>query len=431
MASNQWMHPYESSTSCVRCARASASCIFSPQQRSGRPPLPKPNTRTRPSTAGRTRRNTISYDQIPPSESPLCLGEQLPGPVDLPNGELTSPWCQTISALEHDRVGSLISPSIDQNQLGFGTGSPETFTNLLLEDDGVDLLSGSTTEAQTSTTNNQDQPPDSIETNIQELANLNLRIYRATRAVSSRPATAIAAGSPLHDEMIEATRNLLKIMDRTISHKGYTSAPDQDTSPTDVLSSAQSGNVTPDLSTALMALACHHRLIDMFKKVCNFLQSYLCRLDELSPSPARDCEGGTAQPPEPRFGRFSDTQVMMVLELIIHLLKRLDHGHCHLASAVSSMSLPSSPTPSTLSIGLNNTVTQDGPQARQDKEPQTKQGRLDDILDDIQAGQIGVNTPNFCLRAARSVVERMEQSREKLQMHLKMVENAIWTSSDP
>ncbi|KAI1808966.1 hypothetical protein F4811DRAFT_7810 [Daldinia bambusicola] len=332
------------SAACSRCVRAGSNCVYNPQQPSGRPRL----ARSRGKVSRQRAASQAASQPFTKQSSEKMNEDELQ--CDLLGFEW--PHTQHISG-NTPELDELLSVTIEP-----GHHTPPTDPTPSSTYASVQNFSGSL---------NFTSQTDEIETGIQELTNLNLRIHRAMRSSSAPQQSPIPGCSLSSEDLIDMTKSLFSVMDRARDSVGPQSSsdisessfPDSRTS-----SSTTRTSIAADTSTVLMALACYERLLDLFGHICSS-----CEL-ELSPTPRNDHyvpEGwigpGLQRPVVPPYGTkdnlSTNAQIVMTIELIKHLLDRLGRALRQLVDGFYTDSLAPMPltVPTLMSTDLAPTTT--------------------------------------------------------------------------
>ncbi|RYP41491.1 hypothetical protein DL767_000996 [Monosporascus sp. MG133] len=315
------------------------------------------------------------------------------------NPESSPSWLQTWFTLDSSNLSGPDS-GLDQSLLTFDAASDERNTmqdsdvvpeliasdNLRSTTDGYGLRTPKTPVCENrNTPSNQmsdlmldtvlkdDVMIDPTETEFRDLAELNIRIYRLLRTLNSRREDKLSSHAPSQEEMIDLTRSLLEILDRVVARTKGPSRTNQDSPTLDDLSldledrlrgrlidpSSYMGEMySPagcalDTGTGLMLLSCHQRLLDLFKYVCLSLHPQMShssadRAWRSVGSSTRDYEDGQWEnarssytvPSDNREKRSSNAKVVMTVELILHLLSKMERGQRNLLDAWNAESMP-------------------------------------------------------------------------------------------
>ncbi|KAI1392621.1 uncharacterized protein F4822DRAFT_134231 [Hypoxylon trugodes] len=431
----------DSLTCCIRCTRAGANCTYSPQQRSGRPPLPRNGRPFSSPSARRKHRQSIQTNVTPPltasSDAHSEVFPQSNEPLGLEQSLIS---LQPLITPEHSEAPAVgVNNGIELDDAfssAFDTGDQDAFFDLTLGgDDSSNFNYDGGKRFSTSAPDLLVQPPDEsvsdpTETSIRELADLDLRIYRAGRDLCNR-STSSSARSPPPEELIDFTRTLLRILNRVVASTKDQGQLPLDFSPSDLGDQSRRSSTsssfyldgpstvrdTTDTSTALTVLACYQRLLDLFQGVCHVIHPHL---GPRPPEPGinideKDGRRGSAQAP--------NAQVVMLVELMTHLLDRLDRGQYQLATALrrnsesitqsSSFVSPNSSFPETPAFTYGARM---GPH-----DESTNHHNIDRMEDGT-----GRNRPRACTQVAKCVVDVMVQKQLGLQEQIQGIRRLMW-----
>ncbi|RYP05477.1 hypothetical protein DL765_009826 [Monosporascus sp. GIB2] len=154
---------------------------------------------------------------------------------------------------------------------------------------------------------------DPVEAANTELAALNARAMRATRSLM-RPDTApLTVNSPLVNEAFEATAALIRIIN-AIPHISA-SNPHGDQG----ITTTTTGQSTMTFGLVFLALASHQHLLGLFRSICDSVERSL-DLESINSEIKQQQRGGLhGEGP-------SSAQFVMVLQLLIHLIGRMDRS---------------------------------------------------------------------------------------------------------
>ncbi|KAH9908268.1 hypothetical protein F4778DRAFT_342269 [Xylariomycetidae sp. FL2044] len=270
---------------CIRCIRAGTACLFSPKQPSGRP-VARPESRR-----DMTVEKSNSDAQLPAVD---LFADNF-----LMNDELLSEMIDTGPATYGSMLDSMQSPEYDMA----GPGAQRFL--------------------------------DPTEKMVRDISDLNLRIYLATRPASTQQVTDAASDAgcttPSSNELIDLTKGVIDVGDRVTKPRPATERgpmlPYGTASPGDMLISLPtrpwSSGALVDTSAILMVLACHDRLLELFCLVCSSLQVQETRRLE-TPADTESCS------------MLASAQTVMTVELVNHLLERLERSQKQLCGAMSS-----------------------------------------------------------------------------------------------
>ncbi|KAI0434045.1 hypothetical protein F5Y09DRAFT_20190 [Xylaria sp. FL1042] len=175
------------------------------------------------------------------------------------------------------------------------------------------------------------------EASTHDVFDLNARTARMLQSMTSEPTSDMEC--PSNDEMIDVASCLLKIIERLCQQIHRVQSPPDGSSPLTQVSvnSRDSGTgqrsvaQSLDLSTAMLTLACHQRIVELFGYVCSSISSKVHN-DHPLPALSQKPTGATALSPE--VGTMSNAQRFMTLELLTYLLHKLDRGQAQLANAL-------------------------------------------------------------------------------------------------
>ncbi|KAK3393958.1 hypothetical protein B0H63DRAFT_31300 [Podospora didyma] len=462
-----------SSFPCVRCKKAGAMCIYSPQLRSGRPRLPRdPSTVPPRKRARRTSRSSCASSRsptLPLSPSPPLTGMPFPS-SNMPLGNLEHP-----SQHARDYVGSQMTPLLSPATIA--THGDHRNTHPLEQQphpipdqwllspygtEGVGFSSSmgqlspysQTTSAPTipyfaptaptvaaSTTENllAEFPSwmysDPVESYPEELSEINLRIHRAARALPPLANSLPSLSSPSINEVFDSACSLITLVGRYASTRSSpiqkpAEGPPTGIHPHSATERSISGNFgqTPkalspavhsamDTSICLVAFACYQGLLGVFEDIC---ASFLHYSEELQ------------HPPSPRtpsaatFASSSTTQVVVMVNLISHLLNQLDRAINSLAGSsappqpmrVDQAGLPMTALSPTSSWSGKSETGEDAPNAHFG----------DYELSNSHFNQHG-GRPEHRQKATATIFDQMEQRQHTVRTQIKTIKRMIRQSN--
>jgi len=223
---------------------------------------------------------------------------------------------------------------------------------------------------------------DALESQIKELSELNLRIFRTARAISTDTWSPLSVSSPYFNELVETTGLLINFLNRMAAQKLDSTLamdllsrfnPCSTSSDSSSLDSSSDPTI-PDPGVILLILACHERLLSSFEKLCLSIHQQLQAMETSAQTYSQqqeqsylDSNGGSISLLSDRiqasilhtsgsqgFMPSSTSQFVMMTELTNHLMKRLDRSlltlnHCgardsliHTKASSSASSSPSS-----------------------------------------------------------------------------------------
>ncbi|KAK0671474.1 hypothetical protein QBC41DRAFT_354275 [Cercophora samala] len=334
---------------CARCSKAGTVCIFSPQLRSGRPRVHRHPVRKR------ARRSSIcpsSPAEVSPTDSqslsprPATFSFPVSKPrLDFRRQSQVQPTPLLLS--------TTLSPSLDgmyASQRGHDIDTPATIlSNFTLpasqghfpgnhdhfhvfshaEASGVEFVppfSESILSATSTTTDHAWVYSGSSDTFLEEVTQINLRIHRAGRMLSTITRALLTIASPAINEIFDVGCSLISFLDRYAAR--------QMTSPQTPLENRRSGSdgyrishgststsapmsSAIETATSLTALSSHQLLLGMFEDIST---SFLAQINS----------GQAATPPStPSRGAFfgpSHGQMLAIVNLISHLMEQLDRA---------------------------------------------------------------------------------------------------------
>ncbi|KAB5530406.1 hypothetical protein GE09DRAFT_1252611 [Coniochaeta sp. 2T2.1] len=152
---------------------------------------------------------------------------------------------------------------------------------------------------------------DPVEAANAELAALNARAMRATRSLM-RPGTApLTVNSPLVNEAFEATTALIRIIN-SIPHISASNLPGDQS-----VTTTTTGQSTMTFGLVFLALASHQHLLGLFRAICDSVER---SLESINTEIKQQQRGGLhGEGP-------SSAQFVMVLQLLMHLIGRMDRS---------------------------------------------------------------------------------------------------------
>lgn len=313
---------------CVRCKKSGAICVYSPQQKPGRPPLCSDMRDTVPSTVNHRKRppqspepaylSRLSPASCPPSANSLHNSASADNSLPV-NSALFSPFAMTDALVDGGNnayeadflIGVSGMPPIESLSPRQKSFFPE----------------GPTSESFV----------DQTERDTEELGNLSLRVCRLNKALSSAYPSSLSVSSPCLNDIFISSEILVGIIHRNIGGKygNKTDNPVADTGPHEFDLSANWEDVDwlqqriserptvsppadrrmPDTGIVLMILACHQRLLTTLGGILFYISRHL-RQQQPPNHPL-----GTSQ-----FLEMPTTQAIINVKLVSHQLQRLDHA---------------------------------------------------------------------------------------------------------
>ncbi|KAI1776650.1 hypothetical protein F4818DRAFT_411318 [Hypoxylon cercidicola] len=387
---------HNDSLPCLRCTRSGARCMYSPQRKSGRPPLlSQPISSSNPTAVKPfilDRRD--SHSSMPPiSALPISLANTDKDDFNLEsvNFEALSSWLDDGNIPLHDDTAD--SGSIGEDQLSqYAAGDPEIEEGLLgglsttsefsispgeqfdgavhrIDDNSYfNILNASISQGQNfrltpnipEKITEASSSPSDVEVTIRELTEISLRVCRSVESTCLPTATPLSVTSPVMNELFGATNSLICVIDRIIDQPRSSATKDLesdrrwlaqlaerefDYSPLQELDA-----VPLEDGTALMVLSCHQQLLAAFDRIYSSLHGHL--MTAQSPLVSRP-RGHTSGPFDQETLASSFTaQAVMIVKLLKHLTSRLNRS---LAPLAKSEKLPGNTDdggcPSSLSCG--------------------------------------------------------------------------------
>ena len=193
-----------------------------------------------------------------------------------------------------------------------------------------------------------------LEAWVEQLAGLNISLFRSARHIASPDNAPLTVISPHINGLFEATSTLINIMDSLGQHHA--------TDPTSTAASVESSpkrttvpglddqHPTADHGLIFLILACQQQLLGVFEMVCLSVQRHLISMAGASTGPSPSQSGvpadgqsftTTREPPLTATldggGAPSMAQFVMVMQLLSHLLNRLDRALGSLAEDADSL----------------------------------------------------------------------------------------------
>ncbi|KAL7925220.1 hypothetical protein ACQKWADRAFT_285390 [Trichoderma austrokoningii] len=314
---------------CVRCKKAGAICVFSPQQKPGRPPLC--------SEMREAASSAVNHRKRPPQSPELAYLSRLSPSSCPPSANSLHNSASADSSLPVN--SALFSPFTMGDALvdGSSTAYEADFFIGVSGMPPVESLSPTRQKSFFSEAQASESFVDQTERDTEELGNLSLRVYRLNKALSSSYPSSLSISSPCLNDIFISSEILVGIIHRNIGGKYGSKAdnvvPDtgshefdlsvswedvdwlqQRISERPVVSSPADRRV-PDTGIVLMILACHQRLLTTLGGIL----FYISRQLRQQQPPNRPL--GTSQ-----FLEMPTTQAIINVKLVSHQLQRLDHA---------------------------------------------------------------------------------------------------------
>ncbi|KAF2098828.1 hypothetical protein NA57DRAFT_56466 [Rhizodiscina lignyota] len=457
------------SESCSRCRRAGSVCIYSPQQKPGRPPLgsdaqdtatsasyarkrlrQSPPRTFRPSVGrpsdSATQRGSVSVD--PAQFSPFMVGEEL--------------WLSNAPGYDLDFLTAVpnmppIESSSSQSRSQAGPSEDE--------------VSPASRPVQSEPEGSMKQSfADAIERDTEEIADLSLRIYRAVKAVSRPGQTLLSASSPALNDIFAASETFIGIVSRCISgcsgvnaathlHNDdvsmFPTPPDWDD---DCFSGSRhhggmcsSAGKSADLGVVLMIVACHQRLLTAFWSILCSIAHQLRRCGQHKQTlfPPIDQQvrrsvnlsiggGQTFSPPERQrsedfqtnpfsFMEMPTTQALVVVKLVAHQLQRLNRALDQLVEYRAMMPVASATIPTALPRRLSSSSSgsSESPDLRgHSSHRRLRVGRGDENSELTSDGST-TDASTGCIRAIKAAMVMMNRDQDKVYAGIKTAKQLI------
>ena len=220
-----------------------------------------------------------------------------------------------------------------------------------------------------------DDDKDPIDALSSQLRSLSQRATRAMRRLVRPGRAPLTVSSPEVNEVLENTNSLIRIINNI-------TAPDRDDNTLDP--------TTTDYGLAFSALACHQHLVALFRAICDAILRCLQSKKEHQQQHHRSREHSDVGPS-------SVAQFVMVLQLLMHLINRMDRS---LFSSNASMwhgaglSTGGLVTPTTPNVVNHHTI--------------------DPMQSEAAAGG-GSSSPGGLLVLVRDIVKTIPNEHEKLR----------------
>ncbi|UKZ79739.1 hypothetical protein TrVFT333_007500 [Trichoderma virens FT-333] len=425
-------HP--DSEPCVRCKRSGSICIFSPQQKPGRPPLGSDARETTSSAmySRKRRRQSPSSVDLPQSPPPTCPVTSLPDSASV------------VGSLSLDPT--LFSPFTTGDELGDGSFSDPDFLMSIPTMPSIDSLSSSPRQKRSVSEGNAvHSVVDNIERDTEELGNLTLQVYRAARALSSSYPTSLAVSSPSLNEIFASTEALISIIRRNTSgssndnkYDPFSTAdpagfsPQADWEEFNWLQSpphhewvlpqmSSTVNKAPDTSIVMMILACHQRLLTTLGGILFYISRHLRQQQQPQNLPI-----GASH-----FIELPTTQALIIVNLVSHQLQRLDRAVGLLAEdgATKGQLGSAARTIATRTLSPLSPEQSKSPQSVSDTEDQSSQSKLKTATNS-DSDELGIATSidsssSGSHKAITLAIDMMTHRQEQLQKQIKTVKQQI------
>ncbi|KAK4174910.1 hypothetical protein QBC36DRAFT_242327 [Triangularia setosa] len=343
---------------CVRCSKAGAVCIFSPQLRSGRPRVHRHPVRKRarksskcsssPTELSPTHSQSLSprsssfsfptsntrpeFDKQPHSQTtPLLLSTTVPpsferGYLSQDGTELGAPATLSLTFGPPANQGHF---SIRHDHFQAFTHSEESSSIQFMPPFSENILTATSTA-----TDSAWMYPSLTEGYLEEATHINLRIHRAGRMLWPLTRTLLTISSPAINEIFDTACSLINFVNRyatrhmisphTPQDKRSTGSEAYQTANSMMRSSAGQSSSgfssepiksATETSISLTVLASHQLLLGIFEDLCT---SFLSQINRGRPN---------TPPNTPSTGAFfasSHSQMLVMVNLISHLVEQLE-----------------------------------------------------------------------------------------------------------
>lgn len=155
---------------------------------------------------------------------------------------------------------------------------------------------------------------------LEELAQINLRIHLAGRALPSPAGSPPPWSWPAANNGFDAACSLIDAVDRFATRRQVAPFPE----PSNTQTNRGTVDAALDSSACLMVHACHQALLGIFEHLSTALLLYLAEQQHQTPP---------RTPPDAAFLPPCNTQAVIMTNLISHLLNQLDRAFLSLASS--------------------------------------------------------------------------------------------------
>lgn len=322
-------HLTMASEPCVRCKKSGSICVFSPQQKPGRPPLCSEMRDTAPSAINHRKRppqtpeptylSRCSPASCPPSANSLHNSVSADNSLPI-NPALFSPFTMADALVDG-------SSNVYDADFLIGVSGMPSIESLSPPRQKSFFPEGPTSESLV----------DQTERDTEELGNLSLRVCRLNKALSSSYPSSLSISSPCLNDIFISSEILVGIIHRNIGgkygNKANNLVPDAGPHEFDLSASWEdvdwlqqriserpvvsppADRRMPDTGIVLMILACHQRLLTTLGGILFYISRHL-RQQQPPNRPV-----GTSQ-----FLEMPTTQAIINVKLVSHQLQRLDHA---------------------------------------------------------------------------------------------------------
>ncbi|KAM7195934.1 hypothetical protein V8F20_007299 [Naviculisporaceae sp. PSN 640] len=444
---------YISPNPCSRCKRAKATCIYSPQQRSGRPRLPRDTTAAPVRKRRVSRRSSMSNSRSPTS-SPSASPSIAPPSTNIPGVGIWNPTQFYQQPFETQVPSHYTDLSVHSTEYYQSNQHLLTQHNTTFGDWSSLPVQGvlySTTESHVSlppipaeipmpspfilrsnaspaTTphkrRHQDVVPEpgstwsyespAANSYIEQLTEINLRIYRVSQDTALPHST--MAFSPTINEICNTASSLADLTERYNSERASIATTPLATSTFDynaaTITSSAAISSAMDASICLMIYSSHQSILGAFEDICN---SFLIWLSEVQNQTASMNMMGM-------FARPSDTisQIVSMTNLLSHLLQRLENS-------VRSFDMDIDPSLSSLQMAQQNEYEQLDEASGTSFTTGTEYGYPDGRVYGYASTTEGEDTNSV---ATSSIFSQMEQKQNRVKGQIKAIRRWIRKSGE-
>ncbi|KAF2973172.1 hypothetical protein GQX73_g435 [Xylaria multiplex] len=340
---------------CARCFRIGVVCKYSPRHRSGR-------------HAQRGGQDEIEK-HAPSDIQRLATPFSFPTDQIMHTQDIDWSWSQEFMPLgcTSEPSGGDTRPAVNMSEYAGEKGNmsislPDGNECNQVPNDSINVAPANANPTQDSTAR---------ESSALDVFDLNTRTFRMLQSMTIGRASDVQY--PSNDEMINVASCLLKIIEQLCHQINNTDSGYQGHSPSDSsspltqvsLDTGDTGDLgvaqhsaaqSLDLSTAIMTLACHQRIIDLFKSICSRISRRTHNDSTPTGSFSKETDA-TIQSREVATVCFSNAQRFMTLELLTYLLNKLDRGQAQFINALRMSSSVGSAHSSTSSAKSSDVVT--------------------------------------------------------------------------
>ncbi|KAL4881204.1 hypothetical protein BJY04DRAFT_189333 [Aspergillus karnatakaensis] len=285
---------------CERCLKAGADCVYSLKQRSTRhaaqPSFQRSNHHSHGHTWFDQGLNGTNFSKPNTNTTPF------PGLDDVNSWDASLQSLMTPATFFNPlSAASDLAPLTTQSSLTHSTARsrPDSSDGLIDDYDDED-------------DNDTDNDRDTSTSLSSQLTLLSQRTKQAKRRLTRPGQTPLTVASPEVTEALESTNALIRIM-------SHITAP---TTHRDITLDISTNS--PDHGLAFLALACHQHLVALFRAICDAIRRCLQYREEERRDRQRSNSSSSSGGSE--IGPSSVAQFIMVLQLLIHLINRMDRG---------------------------------------------------------------------------------------------------------